>query len=204
MTKSIILIAIALFLVGAQCFGQEPKGSLVNISAGAPGNPVVMFNFYLASNTTPDYICIAPSVVNSTSFTITSATAANPGVFTASGYGLFVSGARYTPTVTIAGATGSWVSANATWVLVPVSSTTFTLANQTTGTAFNTTGFGALTGTVIASTTAPRTNIGNWTIRSITLDGSSRMINAVQAFTSAGGYTRNICDDRAAAYLSWK
>lgn len=81
------------------------------------------------------------------SLSVSTATAANPGVFTTATHNA-VPGAR----VTISGGTGSWAAANGDWIVNTVpATTTFSVAALTTGTALDTTGFGALAGTVVAT-----------------------------------------------------
>lgn len=81
------------------------------------------------------------------SLSVSAATAASPGVFTTATHN-FVPGER----VSISGGTGSWAPANGDWIVntVPLT-TTFSVAALTTGTPLNTTGFGALTGTVVVT-----------------------------------------------------
>jgi len=195
------LVSLVL-LMTAVVFGQE--GASVNIYSGPPVVPLQTFLFYSGSNL--QYVCYAKSLSPNSFFTIASATAASPAVFTFTAHGFYVANAITTPRVTVTGATGSWVSLNTDWLLTPVSANTFTLANPVTGTNLNSTGFGALTGTVVLNTTAPRTSQNYWSILKLTYDGSSNLTGKFWAFGDAGtrGVFANKCDDRAAAYIEWK
>lgn len=87
---------------------------------------------------------IVPVTAN---LSVSSATAANPGVFTTATHN-FVVGER----VTISGGTGNWAAANGNWIINTVpATTTFSVAALTTGTALDTTSFGALSGTVVVT-----------------------------------------------------
>lgn len=90
-------------------------------------------NFPLGMNTSA-----APTLAAVGSRAVTAATNANPvEITTATAHGL-ISGERYT----ISGATGSWTPINGVFVVTVTSTTKFTIP-------VNSTGFGALTGTVI-------------------------------------------------------
>lgn len=180
------------------------SGAEVNIYTGPPQTPLQTLFFYSGSNLA--YICYSKSLTTTTTLTIASATAASPGVFTSTAHGFYTTSGSSRPRVTISGATLLWASLNSDWLLTPVDADTFTLANPTTGTNLNSTGFGALTGTVILSTQAPRTSQYQWAIRRLLYDGSSNLISTQWSFGDAGtrGIFASRCDSRAAAYLEWK
>lgn len=91
-----------------------------------------------------DVTAIVPVTAN---LSVSSATAASPGVFTTASHS-FVVGQR----VTISGGTSSWAAANGDWVINTAPAvTTFSVAALSTGTPLNTTGFGALSGTVVVT-----------------------------------------------------
>lgn len=196
-----VLLLPILFLLPFLLWGQE--GSTVNQTPGPPNVPYQILLFYSGSNL--EYICLGRSENSTTSAAISSATAANPGVFTSTGHGFFTTSAIATPVISISGATGSWVPANGTWIMLPIDANTFNIRNRTTGVALDTTGFGALTGTVTLSSRAPRTNQYQWSISKLTYDGSSNLTGKFWAYSaSGGGYNRNRCDDRAAASTEYR
>jgi hypothetical protein len=195
-----ILAAFAL----TACLVLAQSGNEVNIYTGPPQTPLLTLMFYTGTNLM--FVCSAKSVSSETSLTIASATAAGPGVFTSTAHGFFTTSASPRPIVSISGATLLWASLNADWLLTPVDANTFTLANPTTGTNLDSTGFGALTGTVVLTTKAPRTNQWQWAIRRFLYDGSSNLLSTQWSFGDAGvkGIFRSRCDSRAAAYVEWK
>lgn len=119
------------------------------------------------SGSDQSYICKASSIQPvSPSIAIASATAANPIVFTVSGgHGFYVS-AKNLPTVVISGGTGNWTAVNGTFTATIINSTTFSIA--TNGAAF-----GAVTGSLVFVTRAPRTTSPVWSVMSLGVDGSS-------------------------------
>lgn len=196
------LVPLMALVLAVSTFAQD--GATVNLYTGPQQVPLQSFFFYTGSNLTT--VCWAKSFSPNTRFTITSATAASPAVFTFASHGFFVTSAITTPRVSISGATGSWVSLNADWLLTPTAANTFTLANPTTGTNLDSTGFGALAGTVVLNTTAPRTSQNYWSMMKLTYDVSNNLTGKFLAFGDAGtrGVFANKCDDRAAAYVEWK
>lgn len=178
------------------------EGQNVNISQGPPVVPYQKLFFYTAGGLI-EYQCMAigPSRENTT-FSITGATSANPAVFTASGYGLYTADAPTRSKVVISGAAAPWTAVNTSWLVSPVSSTTFQLLSPTTGVAFDGAALGAWSGTATAGTNAPRTNIGMWAIERFTYNGTGKITSVMWANT--GSLVRNKCDDRAAAYTEWR
>ncbi len=104
-----------------------------------------------------DYICKAKSIQPSIStITVSAISNANPGVMTAASHGLYYSAtATQKIVVFISGLTGNWTPLNGTHVLVPASSSTLT-------TDVDTTTFGAVTGTIVVSTRAPKQTATVW------------------------------------------
>lgn len=113
------------------------------------------------------YVCKATSIQpTSPSIVIASATAASPIVFTVSGgHGFYVS-TKNLPSVTISGGTGNWAAVNGTFTATVINSTTFSIV--TDGSAF-----GAVTGSLVFTTRAPRTTSRVWSVMSLGVDGSS-------------------------------
>ena len=183
-----------------QLMAQE--GQNVNISQGPPVVPYQKLFFYDGSDRL-EYVCMAigPSR-ETTTFTITGATSANPAVFTAAGHGLYTADALTRSKVIVSGAGSPWTAINTSWLVAAVNSTTFLLLSPTTGTAFDGSALGAWSGTATASTNAPRTNIGMWAIQRLTYSGTNKTKSVMWANT--GSLVRNKCDDRAQAYTEYR
>jgi len=149
--KELFFAAVAVMLVFAAVGLDAQDGAAVNLSQGPPYVGYQKLFFYSGSNV--QYICSSKNVTVQSTVTVTAATAANPGVFTVVGHGFEAGSAAR---VTVSGGTGNWAPANSIWILSRVDADTFTLRDITSGTQLNTTGFGALTGTIRVATTAPR------------------------------------------------
>lgn len=108
---------------------RSPQISLFNSGAGTYTN----FTLGMTTSGPPTLAAVA-------SVSIASATNANPVVFTTGTSHLLVSGQR----ITISGATGTWVLVNSSFVVTVLSATTFSIPVDSTG-------FGALTGTLIVT-----------------------------------------------------
>lgn len=106
---------------------RAPQISLFNSGAGT------YTNFTLGMTTSA-----APTLAAVASISISSATNANPVVFTTATNHYLTTGQR----ITISGATGSWVPVNGSFLVTIASATTFSIPVDSTG-------FGALTGTLI-------------------------------------------------------
>lgn len=133
------------------------------------------------SGTNLIYLCYGRSTVTTgqraaTRVDISAVSKANPGVVTSVGHG-FDTSSR--PSVTISGATGTgWVSGstsiNGTFIATIIDADTFSLAT-TAGVSLNTTTNGTLAGTVVFTTTAPRTTAYEWAVKKLTYDGSNNL-----------------------------
>lgn len=196
--------ALMLFGIGLVSHAQEGVNSV--ISQGPPIVPYQKLIFYNGSNAVT-YVCTANSRSPQTYFTITAATAANPGVFTSTAHGFSI---YSKPRVTIIGTmpTG-WTAVAGQWILSPVDANTFQLLSPTTGTALNTTGFTpAWSGTAQGQTTAPRTNQPYWAIQWLQYDGSGNLVHTSNAYGSSGSGASGLvgvkCDDRASGYVEYK
>ena len=176
MKKLILLLAIA-----AICFSQD--GQPVRISDD-PSNVAVTQVFIVNGSNQTTAICSARSLMTTgfraaTSVSISAATNANPAVFTSTGHG-FPTDSR--PSVTISGGTGSWAAVNGTFTATVVDADTYSIPVDSTT-------FGALAGTVIFQTTAPRTTVPEWAVQKIAYDISGNAIykawlNGVSSYTS--------------------
>jgi hypothetical protein len=159
-----LAFAAALFL----CSFAVQAQTGVSVEDLPPSIGVQNVNAYSGTNMT--YRCWARSVVPtraSTSTTITSATNANPVVITvAAGHGFDINSR---PIVTLSGGTGNWAALSGARVATILSSTTFSVA-------VNSTTFGAVAGTIVYTTTAPRTNVAEWSVLRYSYDGSGNLI----------------------------
>lgn len=196
------LLLLALMLCRGALIAQD--GATVSISPGPPTVQFLSLMFYSGGNL--QYLCQAKSVSPNTSFTITSATAASPSVFTFTGHGFEVALGEYTPRITISGATTTWAALNGDWLLSSQGANTFTLQSPVTGASFDGTGLGALSGTVVLNTTAPRLTASYWSIRRFTYDGSNNQTSTQLAFGTLGarGLFSNSCSNRTSAAIEWK
>lgn len=186
-----------LFLFAAGLKGQT-GGQPVQINPLPFFQPSVMFTYFDGSNRV-EYICQSLSQATSIRLTVSGATAASPGVFTTADHGWYrvASGfdaAGYRPKLTITGGTGNWAAANGTWLAVPISATTFSLMGLD-GVALNTTGFGAVTGTLTVQSQSPRLNDYHWYIRKFVYDGSGNNTSLLSGFGPLG-WGRARCDQR--------
>jgi len=192
-------ILICLLLLGLPAFAQV-EGAPVSLNPVPFYRGLVSFQYFDGSNRI-EYTCQAYSGASRIRLTVSGATAASPGVFTTADHGWYRNASAfdrggYTPLVRISGGTGNWAAANGDWVAVGQSSTTFTLVNRTTGTALNTTGFGAVTGTLVAESQSPRLNDYHWFIRKFLYDGSGNNTAVLNGY-GLNGLGRARCDQRA-------
>jgi len=194
-----VLLAIVVMLLGSVIGLKAQDGAAVNLSQGPPYVGYQKLFFY--SGTNVEYICYSKNVVNQSTITVTAATAAGPGVFTATGHGFELGSA---PRVNVSGGTGNWAPANGVWILSPIDADTFTLRDPTSGTQLDTTGFGAVTGTIRVSTSAPRSTHNIWNIQKFRYDGSNNVTGIFWAVGGTGGTQGNRCSDRAATWMEWR
>lgn len=131
------------------------------LSQGAPNTAWEhVYNYDGSNNVTS--ICTARAQVTTgirpTIFVaVTAATNATPVVFTATGHGFAVS-AR--PKITLSGFTGGWVTANGTFTATIINANTFSIVLDSTA-------FGAMAGSPIFNTTAPRSTVSEWAVKVI-------------------------------------
>lgn len=174
-----ILAALSLACV---CFAQS---SVVQEEL-PPAVGVQLLLTYSGGNLS--YLCRARSIVSSResrSVSISAATNANPAVFTVpSPHGF---DATMKPKIKITGATGNWAVLNRSWTALITSTTTFTLVDET-GTPVDSTSYGALTGTLILRTQAPRTIIGEWAVKRFFYDAGGNMISSAWENGSPSAY----------------
>ncbi len=144
---------------------------IVAVSAWAQQStgPLETINYYSSNNLI--YSCTALAVqprslpgfsgstTNAGIITVSAASNASPVSFTATAHGLdYQSGATVLPVVTISGGTGAWAGVNGQFVATPTSANAFTIPVDSTA-------FGALSGTLVVTTTAPKTTEAVWLVK---------------------------------------
>lgn len=196
------LVRIAVIILASVLVARaQNPGAPVNVSQGPPPVGYQSLLYYTGSNL--QYVCLAASdQINEQEITVTAASNANPVSFTATAHGFdYQSGATTLPAIKITGGTVNWTPINGVWVATPTSANAFTIA-------VNSTGFGALTGTLTVTTRAPLTTKSYWSVQKLVYDGSSNLIGTFWGSTpggagstalTAGGVAMNkICANRAA------
>lgn len=180
-TKSIMFVLLA-FATAAIC--QD-----VRIS-DEPAKPAFSEVFVPNGSNQTIAICYAKSVVTTgtrvtTKVPISAISKASPAVVTSVGHGIHAS-AR--PSVTISGATGTgWVTGiNGTFVGTYIDADTFSVPVDSSG-------FGTLAGTVVFTTTGPRTTVAEWAIQKLTYDVSGNVIGKNWLYGSSDFVAR--CSD---------
>jgi hypothetical protein len=161
--KTLLLLASA-----ALVFAQSD--SPVNtISAGDPNAGYQ--NIYVFTGTNLIYHCKAASRQDTQTLpTISAATNANPVVLTITAHAFdYQALTTSTPTITITGGTGSWAGINGTWTFTPTGANTGTIPVDSTA-------FGALAGTFVVTSRAPRTTALKWSIIHYAYDASNNLI----------------------------
>jgi hypothetical protein len=175
-------------------------GQAVALSEGPPSLAYQTVFGYSGTNLT--YRCMSPSFIQATgtagvitpvagirrnqiAIAISAATNASPVVFTSTGHG-FALNSR--PQVIVSGGTGNWAVVNGTFTATLVDANTFSIP-------VNSTAFGAVTGTLIFRTTAPRLNVWEWAVELYAYDGSSNLISRTWLTGSTGTGLR--CSDAA-------
>lgn len=201
MIKRIFKILGILGLLSASLPAQQ--GNNVVISQGPPIVPYQKLLFYNGSNLL-EYICTSNSVVPEATLSVSTATRANPGVFTSAAHG-FDTHTR--PRIRFTGTmpTGWSSLSSGYFIVIPIDANTFSLAT-TSGTAVDTSGFSnAWSGTASFRTSAPRTNQTYWSLQWLQYDGSSNLVATLNAFGGTQGTLVGAkCDDRASTGMEWK
>lgn len=134
--------------------------------------PVAVQKVPVLSGNNTVALCYAQAVVTTgtraaTRVSISSVSKASPAVVTSTTHG-FDTHSR--PSVTISGATGTgWSAINATHVATVINANTFSIPVDSSG-------FGTLGGTVVFTTTAPRTVMPEWAVQLFSYDGSNNVV----------------------------
>jgi len=161
-----------------------------NCSMAAPMNSTACTQImaYDGSNNLT-YACRARSVQPSPSvLSISAGSNASPVSLTITGHGF---NTNQLPLVTISGGTGNWAAVNGTWTATITGANTLTIP-------VNSGAFGAVTGTLILTTYAPRTTQSVWSVAKYSYDGSNNLTNVFYV----GGSTseRNTCSGAPTSY----
>jgi hypothetical protein len=174
---------LALFLAVGSCLFAQPE---VRLSQGAPQEG---YQAVYATDGSGNVIsvCTSQSIDNTgirarTKVSISAATNANPVVFTSTGNG-FTLNTR--PNITISGATVGWVTVNSTFVATVIDANTFSIPIDSTA-------FGALSGTLVFTTTAPRQTVAEWSVVRYFFSGTNILSRVWLGGTSA---YNNKCTD---------
>jgi hypothetical protein len=145
------------------------EGAPIRISPAPVSEAYTQILHYTAN--IADYTCLALSSQPGTPSTITvsAISNANPGSMTATAHGFyFATGVTQKFAVWISGLTGNWTPLNGVHVLTP------TAANAL-ATDVDTTTFGAVTGTIVVSTRAPKVTDKVWSVQPLVSDGSGNL-----------------------------
>lgn len=170
-------------LSGVSVFGQAS----VSLSTGPDVGPINQIeNVYNGSNQLIA-TCYSPSVVTSgvraqKRVSVSAASNATAAVLTSTGHGFKLS---TRPSITLSGGTGNWTAINGTFVATIIDVDTFSIP-------VNSSAFGALAGTIVFSTTAPRKTMYEWKVRIFTYDGSG---NPTGNAWLSGGAGNQRCSD---------
>lgn len=156
------------FAFAAFCaLATAQEGQQTNETEGPPLRSYQTIYGYSGSNLV--HVCKAHSVVSSRSnnvVSISAASNANPVSFTSTAHG-FDTNSR--PVIIISGGTGDWAAVNGTWTATPTSANAFTIP-------VNSTSFGAVAGTLVFTTQAPRTGQPEWAVKLFRYDGSNNLV----------------------------
>lgn len=137
---------------------------------------------YMYESGTDLYICQSKAYAPSTVLTQTAISNAAAAVFTVTNHGLHLSS---NPNVTVTGGTGGWAAINGTHRATVIDANTFSVP-------VNSSTLGAVTGTVVVTTNAPRTSQAIWTVLKVVSNASNK---AIASMWAAGGDTL-VCDNR--------
>lgn len=143
---------LALILAAGALFAQTP----FRPSGGPPAIAYQQILTYDGSSNLL-YMCQAKSVQMTEatrSVAISAASNAAAAVLTSASHGF---NANSLPIITVSGGTGNWTGVNGTRTATIIDANTFSVP-------VNSTGFGALTGSLVFTTQAPRTNRPVWAV----------------------------------------
>lgn len=166
----------------------------------APYGPPPFATQVLSDYSGTDLVYTGYAMSNSgeSTVTVSAASNANPVSFTATAHGFNFVGAAATmlPVVRITGATGNWTPINGVWVATPTSANAFTIAVDSSG-------FGALTGTLVVTTLAPRTSQPVWSISKNVYTAGGVLVWTGWAALPAGVNCRDLVSGSIAMAFIW-
>jgi len=139
---------LCLFLFVISLFGQSGNPVVVN-----EGPSRELWTQYITVSGNDTFICYALRDSPQTTITTSAFSNANPGVVTST-HGFH---SNSSPMVTISGGTGAWAAVNGTWKATYINGTSFSIPVDTTA-------FGAVTGTLVFTTKAPRLTSNFWMV----------------------------------------
>lgn len=182
------VVGITLLVLTAVLYAQD--GPPINQVDGAPGGVALQTVYVVNGSNQTIGICWSPSTDTSgrrsrTQVAISAISKASTAVVTSTAHGIHAS-AR--PSVTISGATGTgWITGiNGTFVATVIDADTFSVPVDSSG-------FDTLGGTVVFTTSGPRTSVAEWSVWKIAYDGSG---NAIWKGWLGGKRTyENACSD---------
>jgi len=177
--RSLFAMFVCLLLVLSTAAAQE--GPTVNQSEGPPATAHQKLFFYTAGGNL-DYICYATSLQPTASTSsIVAATNANPVSLTSVAHG-FSTSAR--PSITISGGTGKWSAVNGTFIATVTGANTFTIPVDSTA-------FGAMTGSLVFKTRAPRMGQSVWAVQKYVYNVGGDLVGVF--WVGGGTSMRNTC-----------
>lgn len=168
--RSILLLTFAALCLSA----QAPSGMDVVPAEAPPREPYTRYIYESGATT---YICWAKKSNELSAVAASAFSNAAAAVVTATAHGFH---AEATPLVTISGFTGAWAAANGTWKASYVGANSFSIP-------VNSSGFGAVAGTPVVTTRAPRLTRPVWLV--------FRVIDPTSALYSSEGYN-SICANK--------
>ena len=206
MRTALTCFVVFFLLLASHTYTPAQEGQPVNQSFGPP--PAAYQSIYYYSGTNLTFVCTAPSRVAETTITVSGASNANPVSFTATAHGFEYQSAAYAlPAIKITGGTGNWTVINGVWVATPTSANAFTIP-------VNSTSLGALTGTLVVTTLAPRINQPVWSLRRALSDGSNNFVFSGWGTKVGGAGATNLvagspamnkrCDERTASDTAYQ
>jgi hypothetical protein len=170
MPKLCRFLAVVALLGALLPLAIAQTGAPVNQVAGPP--PQALETLYAYSGGYLSYICYAYSLQPvSASISISAASNASPAEFTSASHSFDL---YATPQVTVSGGTGNWVAVNGTWTATITGVNTFTVPVDSSL-------FGAVTGTLVFTTQAPRKAQAVWAVQMFRYDGSNNLVGTYWA-----------------------
>ncbi len=185
-----VLLAVLVIGIAPPSSLMAQDGPTVSLSVGPPGRAYVKSLYYTGGGLL-EYICMTPAspgVPTTVTTSVSAATNASPVVFTATAH-QFPLGSF--PKIVVSGATVGWTAINGTFQATVIDANTLSIAVDSTG-------FGALSGTVIFTSTYPRLNQSIWSVSKQTYNASSQLIQT--GFANGSSAANQACSARVSLY----